>query len=75
MLIVPERECLDLSEAIEQMSEKQELLAALMEGKMRLQQAAVAEFQRQIFQDLKELEEQKTKDAWKLLGRQHKLEK
>ena len=33
MLIVLERKCLDLSEATEQVSEKQELLATLMESK------------------------------------------
>ena len=40
MPVVLERECLDLSVAIEQLSEKQELLATLMEGKMRLQRVA-----------------------------------
>ena len=49
MLMILERECLDLSEAIEQLSEKQELLATLMEGKMRLQKVAPEEFQRQTF--------------------------
>ena len=37
MLIVLERKCLDLSEAIEQLSEKQQLLATLMESKKVLQ--------------------------------------
>ena len=38
--MILERECLDLSEAISQLSEKQELLATLMEGKMSLQKVA-----------------------------------
>ena len=67
MLMILERECLDLSEAIRQLSEKQELLATLMEGKMSLQKVAPEEFRRQIFQELKELEEQKTKEASELL--------
>ena len=39
MLTVLERKCLDLSEAIEQLSEKQELLATLMESKKSLQKS------------------------------------
>ena len=57
------------------MSEKQELLATLMEGKISLQKVAPEEFQGQIFQELTELEEQKTKEALELLGRKHKLGK
>ena len=68
-------ECLDLSEAIGQSSEKQEFLATLTEGKMSLQKVSLEEFQRQIFQELKELEEQKTKEACELSGRRHKLGK
>ena len=68
MLMILQRQCLDLSEAIEQLSEKHELLATLMEGKMSLQKVATEEFQRQIFQELQELEEQKTKEALVLLG-------
>ena len=45
MLMILERECLDFSEVIEPLSEKQELLATLMEGKMRLQQAVLEKFQ------------------------------
>ena len=40
LLIVLERKCLDLGEATGQLSEKQELLAALVEGKMSLQKDA-----------------------------------
>ena len=60
MLIVLEQKCLDLSEAIQQLSEKQELLATLMESKKSLQKVAPQEFERQIFQELNELEEQKS---------------
>ena len=75
MLIVLERKCTDLSEANEQLSEKQELLTTLMESKKSLQKVALEEFQREIFQDLTELEEQKSKEALELLGRKHKLGK
>ena len=40
MLIVLERECLELKEEIDHLSEKQELLATLMEGKMSMQKVA-----------------------------------
>ena len=61
ILIVLERRCLDLSEAVGQLSEKQELLATLMESKKSLQKKKkkknVAEhLHEKIFQELKELE-------------------
>ena len=65
---------MDISEAIEQLSEKQELLPTPMESKKSLQKFALEEFQREIFQDLKELG-QKSKEALELLGRKHKLGK
>ena len=75
MLIVLERECLELREEIEHLTEKQEVLATLMEGKMSMQRVASEDFQRQIFQELQELEEQKTKEALELVKRVHKLVK
>ena len=46
MLTVLERRCLDLSEAVEQLSEKQELLATLVESKKSLQKDAPENFTR-----------------------------
>ena len=46
-----------------------------MESKKSLQKVAPEEFQRQIFQELKELGEQKSKADLELLGRKRKLEK
>ena len=40
---------------------------------MSMQKVAAEDFQRQIFQELKELEEQKTKEALELVRRKHKL--
>ena len=60
------------------MSEKQELLASLMESKKNLQKDTPEAFRRQIFEELKELEEleeQKSKEALELLGQKHKLGK
>ena len=50
MLTVLERRCLDLSEAIEQLSEKQELLGTLMESKKGLEKGAPERFHEKIFQ-------------------------
>ena len=46
-----------------------------MESKINMQQTAPEDFQRQIFQELKEQEEQKTKVALELVQRKHKLMK
>ena len=75
MLIVLERECLELMEEIELLSEKQEVLVTPMEGKMSMQKLVPEDFQRQIFQQLTELEEQKTKEALELGRREHKFGK
>ena len=39
-----------LREEVERSSERQEVLAVLMEGKMNMQKTAPGDFQRQIFQ-------------------------
>ena len=64
-----------LKEATELWSEKQELLATLMEGTMSMQRVAPEKYQEKIFEELNELEEQKTKEALELLGRKHKFVK
>ena len=45
MLIVLERDRLELREEIEHLSEKQALLATLMEGKMSMQKVAPGKYQ------------------------------
>ena len=75
MLIVLERECLDLGEATEQLSEKQEFLATLMGSKKCPQKDVCRKISETDLQELKELEEQKSKEALELFGRKLKLEK
>ena len=75
MLIVLERRCLKLDVAVGQMSERQELLAALMESKKSLQKEAPKEFHGHIFQEVKALEEQKPKQSLELLEQKHRLER
>ena len=72
-LVVLERHCLALREEVEHSNERQEVLAVLMAGKMNMQKTAPEDFQRQIFQELRELEEQKTKDTLELVQRKAKL--
>ena len=69
MLKVLERKCLDLSEAIEQLSEKQELLATLMESKKSLQKVAPEKVSGEDFPGVEGVEEQKSKETLELLGR------
>ena len=56
-------------EEVEHLNEKQEVLATPMEGKMRRQKVAPEDFEREIFQELFELEEQKTQEALELVKR------
>ena len=72
-LMALERRCLALREEVEYSSERHEVLAILMQGKMNMQKPAFQDFQRQIFQELNEREEQTTKEALELVQRKHKL--
>ena len=49
------------------------MLANLMEGKMSMQKVAAEKYKEKIFEELKELEEQKTREALELVQRKHKL--
>ena len=60
MLIVLERECLELNEAVQNLCEKQELLATLMEGKMSMQKVALEKYQEKIFGESKEAEDKRS---------------
>ena len=71
MLVVLERECLAFREAVEHLNEKQEVLTVLMEGKMSMQKVAPEKYQEKFFEELKELEEQQTREALELVQRKH----
>ena len=75
MLSVLERECLELRVEVEHVNEKQEVFAILMEGKMNMQKVAPEKYQEKIFEELKELEEQKTRKALEHVQRKLKLVK
>ena len=53
LLVIQEKKCQDLCQAVEQMSERQELLVAMMERKKIMQREAPEEFQKQILQEIK----------------------
>ena len=72
MLVVLQRECLALREEVEHSDERHGVLTVL-EGKMNMQKVAPEDFQRQISEEVKELEEQKTREALELVQRRHKL--
>ena len=67
MLVVLERECLALREEVELLFEKQDLFTFLMEGKVNMQKSAPENYQEKIFEELKEVEDQKTREALELL--------
>ena len=73
MLVVLERECLALREEVEHLNEKQEVLTILMEGTMNMQKVAPEKNPEKIFEELKELEEQKTREALEFVQRKHNL--
>ena len=73
MLIIHEQKCQELCQAIEQQSERQELLVIVMERKKALRKEALEEFHKQIFQEIKDLEEQLSKEELDLLGKKHSL--
>ena len=71
-LVVLERHCLALREEVKHFNERQEVFAFLMEGKMNMQKVAPEDVQRQIFQEKKQLEEEKTKEALEIVQKKHK---
>ena len=62
MLIILEQKSQESCQAIEQISERQELLAAQMERMKTLQKDAPEKFREQNFQEIKDPEEQRFKE-------------
>ena len=72
-LIELERRCLVLREEVEHLSERQEVLTGLMVSKKDMRKAAPEKYQEKIFEEFKELEEQRAKEALALVQKKHKL--
>ena len=60
-LVELERLCSELREEVELLSENLEVLAVLMNGKVKMQKTPPEQYQEKMFEELKELEEQTTK--------------
>ena len=70
-LVVLERRCQTLREEVEHLSGKQEVLGDPTVSKKDMQKGAPEKYQEKIF-ELKELEEQRTKEAPELVHTKHK---
>ena len=62
-LVELERRCQELMQEVELLSESQEVLAGFMEDKIRIHSKATEKHCETIFEELKELEEKKPKEA------------
>ena len=72
-LVELERRCQDLIQEVKLTSEKQEVLAGLVEDRIRLQSKATEKYHETLFEELRELEEKKSKEALVLVQKRHIL--
>ena len=72
-LVELERGCQDLMLEVELLSERQEVLTGLVEDKIRLESKATERYCETIFEELRELEEKKSKEALLLSQKKHIL--
>ena len=72
-LIELESRCQTLREDVEHLGEQQEVVADLMVSKRDMQKEAPEKYQEKIFEDFKELEEQRAKEALALVQKKHML--
>ena len=68
-----ERRCQGMMQEVKMLSERQEDLKGMVEDKIRLQSRATAKCYEQIFEEMKELEEKKSKEALLLVQKKHTL--
>ena len=62
-LVELKRRCQVMMQELKRPSERQEVLAGLVEDKIRLQSQATEKYYETIFEELRELEEKKSEDA------------
>ena len=70
-LLELEWSCQELIQEVKLSSERQEVLAGLMEDKIRIQSKATEKYYETIFEELTELEEKKSKEALVLIQKKH----
>ena len=68
-----EKRCQNMMQEVKLLSEKQKILKGMVEDKIRLQSRAREKYYEQIFEEMKELEENKAKEALLLMQTKHTL--
>ena len=68
-----EKKCQNVMQEVKLLSERQEILKGMVEDKIRLQSRAMVKNYEQIFEEMKELEEKKSKAALLHLQKKHIL--
>ena len=74
-LVELERRCQDLMQEVRLPSERQEAFTGMVVSKRNMQKEAPKKFQEKVFEEFKELEEQRTKEAQELVQKKHLLTK
>ena len=72
-LVELEKRCQNMMREVKFSSERQEVLKGMVEDKIRLQSRATEKYYEQIFEEMKELEEKKSKEALLLVQKKHIL--
>ena len=70
-----ERRCQDLMQEVKLLSERQEVLVGMVVNKRDMQKAAPKKCQEKMFEEFKELEEQRAREALELVQKKHMLTK
>ena len=70
-----ERRCQGLVQEVQLLSERQEVLVGMVVSKRDMQKEASKKCQEMIFEEIKELEEQRAKEALELVQKKHMLTK
>ena len=68
-----ERRCQDMTQEVKLLSERQEVLTGHVEDNIRLQSKATEKYYETIFEELRELDEKKSKEALLLVQKKHIL--
>ena len=70
-LVELERRCQDLMQEVKLLSERQEVLTGMVVSKRDMQKEAPKKYQENVFEEFKELEEQRAKEALELVSKKN----
>ena len=62
-----DRRCLDLMQEVQLLSERQEVLVGMVASKRNMQKETLQKYQEKVFEEFKELEEQRAEEALELV--------